>query len=119
MTVFAFSFVNRILFLDQMMLTGAIAMSAIGIVCPAIAYLGYRDRLDEYVSDKGWPAIVFGLLLMSTSAVCAFSASIILSDLRSLNRGQSFELWDFIAVFSVSVGIGMIGLFISVFHRRS
>ncbi len=117
-TVFAFTFVNRISFLDKMALIDAVQMSSFGFFTPILSYFGYRNLLTDPGDSEKYSAMLYGFVLIISATVCAFNVSVIINEIGGLNAGDHFPGLNFFLILLVLLVIGSLGLFISL-HARN
>ena len=114
MTVFAFTFVNKITFLDKMALNDAVKMSALAFFIPTLSYFGYRNLLANFCDSEKYPAMLYGFALIISASVCAFNVSVIVSDIGGLNVSANFIGLNFFSILLVQLALASLGLFISL-----
>jgi len=112
MTVFAFTLVNRIVFLDKMTLINAVLMSSIAFFIPILSYFGYRNLLTDFCDSEKYPAILYGFSLIISATICAFNASTIVNEIGGLNVDGYFVGFNFFSVLLVQLALASLGLFI-------
>ena len=114
MTVFAFTFVNRILFLDKMALIDALQMSSVGFFMPILGYFGYRNLLVSFSDSEKYPAMLYGFVLIMSAAVCAFNVSAIVNEVGGLNVNGQLVGINFFSVLLAQLALASYGLFITL-----
>ena len=114
MTVFAFTFVNRILFLDKMALIDAVQMSASAFFIPILSYFGYRNLLTNFCDSEKYPAMLYGFALIISATICAFNVSAIDNEIGGLNVDNHFIGLNFFSILLVQLVLASLGLFISL-----
>lgn len=105
MTVFAFTFVTRILFLDKMLLMNAVLMSAVAFFIPIVCHFGYRNLLTNFYDSEKYPALLYGFALIISATVCVFNISAVVNEIGSFN---------FFSVLLVQLALASLGLVISM-----
>jgi hypothetical protein len=113
-TVFAFTFVNRIAFLDKMVLIDAVEMSAVAFFIPILSYFGYRNLLANFCDSEKYPAILYGFALIISATVCAFNVSAIVHEIGGSNVSDYFGGLNFFSILLVQLALASLGLFISL-----
>jgi hypothetical protein len=118
LTVFSFTFFNRIVVLHYFAWPGFILVSALALLAPIITNFSYSATCEDADYKERWPAMLYGLILLGASVVLSQAAGRICTDVQTLSNHSVGQI-GCVVVILVIVGVGMTGFFIVFRARKS
>lgn len=119
MTVFAFTLVNRILFLDRMLLLDALTASALAFFMPIISHFGYQKLFPESSSSEKYFSIIYGVILMISASISLFNMHHIMTEIANMASNKNLMWVGFFAIFSTQALVALYGLFVSLRSKHA
>ena len=110
MSVFAFTFGNRLALFDLLSFQLALVASSIAAAMPAVAHLSFPESESEDQAAMAWPRWWFATLLCGAATLCAFNAGPIVLEATKLSGLSQASPVQFISVITAVVGLGLVGV---------
>lgn len=116
MTVFAFTFANKIVFLEKLQYPESIFYSGLAFFTPIFGRFGYSSYITESHNEPCWGRYVFGSMLLIFSTIFTLKSRVIMAEIQLLTGCDPAKTLIIFLAFTTFVGLAGV---MTVINRRN